>query len=88
MSLSFLRGSSMALWLALGGGLMGCSPEAPAAPDQPTKPQSSEIQEALQKPINATGQAIDQVHDTQKRMDDALNELAPASPPPAPPESN
>ena len=85
MKLAVLRWSSTAILL----GLMGCSPEPPPVPDQPPKPQSSEIQQALQKPINATGQAIDQVHDTQKRMDDALNELSPASAPPAPPpESN
>lgn len=55
--------------------MVGCSPKPPSLPNEPPPPQSTEMQEALQKPINATSQAIDQVNDTQQRMDAVLEQL-------------
>ena len=62
--------------------MMGCSPESHSLPNEPPPSHATEMQEALQKPINATSQAIDQVNDTQQRMDAALEQLD--NKPPAP----
>ena len=45
--------------------VVGCSPSPPS--------ESNDLRDAAQKPINATLQAVDQVQDTQNRLDAAMN---------------
>jgi hypothetical protein len=84
-----MRAIASSLWgvalVALTGGMSACSPDPAPIPDGPPAPQANQMQEAIQKPINATGQAIEQVEDTQKRLDETLGQMSPVSNPPPPP---